>query len=537
MSTTGTTAVVRDDRAYDDFLGQVQARFAAVADRPLFTTDAAGLFEAYLDVIPADRQHYTCHACKRFIEGYGGLVTIDEGGRTRSAIWHDEGVPDFCRPVVACLSRIVGHAKVTGVFLSTTKVWGTPVTGPWNHLAVTPPPEALYRGVLLTASQAMAEKKEDYRTVCRYLGEFTLPQLEQVATLLESEALYRNEKVLGPAVWLRDLQRVRDGIRGPARDNVVWRAIATAPAGFCHPRASMIGTLLEDVAAGLDFAEVSRRFAAKMHPLQYQRPTAAPSAGNIAQAEAVVEKLGIARSLLRRFARLDEVEAIWTPAAAKPDGAPAGTGVFAHLTPKGAAATPPALVVPPITMTWDKFSRIVLPDAASIRYLVPPGYGPYAALVTAVDPDAPPILQWDRADRRNPVSWYLWMNGSPSSQWGLVAGDYTKVNAVTFKPARWGDRPDAHSHQGDGVLFVLDGARDQRGATAGAAIFPETLKAELHGVRATIEAYSRNATLEGLEQASACGVLLAKGNGTWNAVFRVTSKGGAQQDYRLDRWD
>lgn len=34
-----------------------------------------------------------------------------------------------------------------------------------------------------------------------------------------------------------------------------------------------------------------------MNPLQYQRPQAAPSAGNVAQAERIVEKLGIANSL------------------------------------------------------------------------------------------------------------------------------------------------------------------------------------------------------------------------------------------------
>lgn len=53
----------------------------------------------------------------------------------------------------------------------------------------------------------------------------------------------------------------------------------------------MIGTLLDDIASGMSFDSVSRRFAEKMHPLQYQRPQAAPSAGNIAQAEKIVEKL------------------------------------------------------------------------------------------------------------------------------------------------------------------------------------------------------------------------------------------------------
>ena len=76
----------------------------------------------------------------------------------------------------------------------------------------------------------------------------------------------------------------------------------------------MIGTLLEDLATGMDFATVSARFAAKMHPLKYLRPQAAPRAGNIADAEKIVAKLGIARSLERRFARIDEIETLWTDA-------------------------------------------------------------------------------------------------------------------------------------------------------------------------------------------------------------------------------
>jgi hypothetical protein len=70
----------------------------------------------------------------------------------------------------------------------------------------------------------------------------------------------------------------------------------------------MIGTLLEDIHVGLPFDDFKAKFAAKMHPLQYQRPQAAPKVGAIAQAEKLVEQLGIVRSLKRRFARLDDLD-------------------------------------------------------------------------------------------------------------------------------------------------------------------------------------------------------------------------------------
>lgn len=517
-----------DNHDYETFLARFNSRFlATVCTSPLFTTDAEGLFAAYLESFPegTERQHHNCSACRNFIERYARLVTIDESGKTAPALLAVED--DQYGAALAAMAKIVRKAKVTGVFLSSERVLGSPVTGPWRHLSVELPKSMLYSRVTLTANQAMAEKREDFININRALAEFTLPMLEQALTLLKTDSLYRSEKVIGPAQWLHDLHVARDAAHH--KGNVVWRAIATAPAGFCHPRASMIGTLLEDIAAGMDFAEVSRRFQSKMHPLQYQRPQAAPSAGAIAQAEKIVEQLGAAGSLARRFARLEEVEAIWKP---KQQQEVKREGVFGHLKAKG-APEPINMAVPPVTMTWDKFQRTVLPDADSIEFYARAARDNYAALVTAVNADAPPILQWDNLERRNPVSWYVWNGGSAPEQFGLQRGAACPVSAITLKPSMWGGSDDKFSHQGQAVLFILEGAKETR--QAGAALFPEILKSEFHGIRSVIESYSRSAEIEGIENATACGILLGKG-GNWEHLFRVTTKGRAV-DYRLDRWD
>jgi hypothetical protein len=523
---------VADD--YDAFLTHVAETFlgrCSDGTEPLFTTDAEGLWGLYLDSFtdPADRQHHTCHACRQFIERFGALVTIDSDGRTTPAVWAEDGTPEHFRPAVAAMAREVRRAKVTGVFLSGDKVWGTPKTGAWRHLAVRPPAGMLVRRATATAGQVMAEKREDYRTVVRALAEFTPAHLDTALTLLAADSLYRSEKVLGQAEWLHALHVARAAARGAGKTNVAWRAVATAPAGFCHPRSSMIGTLLEDIAAGKDYDAVARAFAAKMHPLAYQRPQAAPAVGAIAAAEKVVAQLGAAGSLARRFARVDEVQALWRPVPAKTE-LPQGGGVFGHLTPKGTTATP-AMRIPTQTMTWTKFEATVLPAADRIEILAP-HRGNYAALVTAVDPTAPPILQWDRDDARNPVSWYVWNGGSHASQWGLRGGRFYDVAAVTLKPSMWGA---GCEHQGKGVLFLIGDARETR--NAGAALFPEILKAEFHGVRSVIEAYSRRATIEGMDAPHAAGLMLAAGvPSSWDATVRVWSAGRAL-DYRLDRWD
>lgn len=523
-----------DDVEYNTFQVRVQARFLANvgAVTPLFTTDAKDMWTAYLDSYPPEqRQYYNCRACRQFIERFGTLVTIDDTGATASAVWNEEDAPGLYKPAVRAMEQLARRGSVTGVFLSAEPVWGSPGNGIWRHFAVRPPKGMVYDvHRFLTAGQAMAEKREDYRTVRQSLAEFSQPMVEQALTLLQTESLYRSEKVLGQAQWLRDLHVARAACKGRSQDNVTWKAVATAPAGFCHPRSSMIGTLLEDIAAGLDFVEVSGRFARKMHPLQYQRPQVAPSAGNIERAEKLVEKMGIAASLRRRFARLDEVDALWLPATPKDE--PKNGGVFSHLQPKSATPLIGGADMPPIIMTWDKFRRTVLPEALKIEFFVSNNRDNYVALVTAVDPDAPPILQWDREEQRNPVSLYCWHGGSHPEQWGLVGGQFHKVTAVTLKPSAWygGNYP----HQGVGVVFILYGAKESN-LNAGLALFPEMLKPELREIRSTIEAFSRNGKLEGAEEASACGIALGNG-GKWNARFRVHSA-TSTVEYKLDRWD
>jgi hypothetical protein len=105
------------------------------------------------------------------------------------------------------------------------------------------------------------------------------------------------------------------------------------------------------------------------------------------------------------------------------------------------------------------------------------------------------------------------------------------VEAIAFKPSMWNG---GNEHQGHGVLFVLAGARESK--MAGAALFPEILKAEFHGIRSVLEAYSRGASIEGMREPHAAGVMLTKGDKAWQATVRVWS-GGKSLDYCLDRWD
>jgi hypothetical protein len=529
-ATTAAPAVVPQGDNYDTFLHDLQARFGAelqAGENLLFTTDAEGLFDAYLATIPAEhRQYYTCSCCRHFVSHFGGLVTIDAQGNKTPLLWGDN-VTGIHREGVAAMARLVRRAKVTGVFLSSEAAWGQPEAGGFQHMHVTPTAALLFKRTVLTAGQKMAEKREDFGIVGRALAEFTPEHIQVALNVLRSDKLYSAEKVIGPAEFLAKLHADRHAAKGSeAKANILWRAVAAAPAGFCHPRSSMIGTLLEDIAAGMDFDTVARRFSDKMHPLRYQRPQAAPTSGNIAQAEKLFEQLGLAPALERRIARLEEVPKVWEPRQHQPQQQAVG-GVFGHLQPKGSAPAP-VMEIPAITMTLQKFVQTVATGAEQIEVQLGGDRYPFIAITTAANDDAPRLFQWD-----HPFAWYVWNGGSPASQYGLQPG-WAKVSGITRLPARWNDDGQRFKHHGDGVILLLDGAIETR--EAGAALFPNLLRSELHGVRATIEAHSRSAKMGGLSEGTAVGYDMRESGAGYPVILRVTA-GGQRQAYKIDRWD
>jgi len=432
-------------------------------------------------------------------------------------MWQGD-VPEMFRPSVEAMRRAIENAKVSGVFLSKEKLLGTPITGEWTHMHAILP--RAFQERLHTAHEVMAEKKADFILLKTSMNEYPIEALNQALLLLRADALYRSEKVLGVAEWFHELHSACQSQKnGKLRDGLIWRAVALAPPGYCHMKNTMIGTLLDDIVSGMSLEDVGRRFAAKMHPLQYQRPQAAPSEGSIKRAEEIVAKLGIERSLVRRFARLDEVQAVWRPIDCLPEQT---AGVFSHLVPKGKAEI--RTDAPQVTITWKKFAETVLPDAMSMELAVP-SRGNFMAMLTAEHMDAPPIIQWDSPDHRNPFSWYLYSGGSFASNWGISPG-WCKVAGICLRPSGW---QEGYDHQGNGAIFLLEGAKDAK-KNQGNALFPEILKADLREVRSVIEAYSKRAEIRGYEEASACGVMYE------GSVVRVISKLGTAT-YKIDRWD
>lgn len=521
------------DRDYEVLRTLMQERIDAISPgvTHLFVTDIGPRpYDTFLNALPPEmRQHHVCHTCRHFVERFGALVVVTDD-LLIPVMWPVLPANNVYQPAVEAMARLVRRAPIIGVHVSHESTWGIPITGDWTHFAVRPPARFITkRSRLETASQIAAKLAHEAETLTTGLREYGLELVQRAHMLLTTGQLYRSEKCIGTAAWLLDVHRQLANVRGAQRTNLIWRAAASAPVGFCHVKSTMIGTLLDDLAANLPFADVKRKFDAKMNPLQYQRPTAAPTLGNILQAEKIVDALGIRASLERRFAKLEDVEALWVPRASTREPEPTG-GVFDHLRPL--ASRQPSvrdLGTPPTLMTWSKFRRDILASAETIELLVPSVRAPFTAMVTAADPSAPPILQWDAPEQRNPMSMYVYHGGSLAHHWGLSPTTWCSVTAITNDPAHWYGRQSPNHAQR--VYLLLQGARDLR-HDHGGGFFPETLRSELHQIRATLEAHALRVKIAGLNEATACGLVF--GDKSPAILLRVVA-GGLRQEYRIDR--
>ena len=483
------------DRPYHSFLDATHARFQSVVG-PLFVAEVPDLWPIYLNAIPAEfRQAWTCNCCKDFIRRYGAIVTINEDGTLSSPIWNPEAeAPAELTAAVLILHERVTSARVAGVFASGESELGRHTAGGFRHLAVTLPSSLVFKSPVKLPHQHVAEKAEEFAMLSRGLNEFKVGTFSDAVRVLQADAVDRSEKFLSHAEWLLVLKNGQSP-NNRLHHNRRWLAVANAPQGWAHVRSSMIGTLLEDIESGLAFDEVKRRWTEKIHPLRYQRPQVAPAAGTIAQAEKLVEQLGLATAFKRRFCRLDEVEALWRPTPKAE--APATGGVFANVKAKNDAAQRQPLAIKAEPMTFRTFREKHLGSVRELELYVPCDRSDFVALTTAVDSAAPLLFKWN-----NPVSWYRYHFGSNAFDFSLAAGTWVKVLAICETPAAWGGAP---THYKD-VVFMLDGCRDTRSNCLG--LFPECIRGELHGVRSVIEAFSKEGKLEACDGQVAAGLAL-----------------------------
>ena len=84
------------------------------------------------------------------------------------------------------------------------------------------------------------------------------------------------------------------------------------------------------------------------------------------------------------------------------------------------------------------------------------------------------------------------------------------------------------------MFFLLEGCKDLSEGK-GRGFFTEMLKPELHEIRKTLEAYTKDTPIEDIDKASACGIGYSK-DSEWDLTLKVTSN-GSTRIVKIDRFD
>lgn len=509
---TGKT-FIEEPGSFEEFTRSVKERFDAFSsENVVFKTDVGDLFEVYIDSLPEEaRRYYNCNACKHFLRLYGGLVVIINDRTHPLMFGNISGENDFFCKTHNVLYDAVEKARVVSPFYAKSTFWEARHDGEWNHLGVIAPRKFTHHSRVETASQKMASKVEDFRILSRSAADFSVDTVSIAISVLESFSVDRiDEKFLPVAKKFYQLVLGLSSTKNRVKkDNIKWLYVGTNNPGDCHIRSGVIGTLLEDIECG-DFSldQIKDRFEDKTDCTNYMRPTTLKT-GNVDVANDIIKKLGMENSFKRSFATLDEVETMWVTKL-NIDTKKEGSGLFDSLKEKKHKKLESSKQK---DITYRKFASDILPEAERIK--ISCSHGNFCAITSATDTDAPLLYRYG-----NCLSNYVYRGGSNASRWNTEPG-FRNVTAITKMPD--GKR--------NAALFVIENCKDT--SPEGLAIFPELLIHELHKIRHTVEAFSREGNLSGFDEASACGLLM-EGN---NPVVIKVEKNNVVSTYRIDRFE
>jgi len=251
----------------------------------------------------------------------------------------------------------------------------------------------------------MGKRRTSFDVFKRLLDEVSIDTIDTILELIAQKSLYRGEE------WERPLELVRvamseymayscpviapDAVRDgwQAHNHFVWSCVLASDA-LLHIRNSSIGTLILNIEDGMALDDAVKKYEVVVAPSNYKRPNAIFTKSMVARAQKDVEELGLAESLPRRFAHLDDIT-INDILFANRDVKEAMEGdVFADLANETQSAPKDFSKVE--TVTAQDFVLKVLPTAETVEVLLENRHaGNMVSLIGPQNPDAAPLFKWN----------------------------------------------------------------------------------------------------------------------------------------------
>lgn len=403
-----------------DFLkwkGAIQKKLTLMTKHEMFRSNANKdlMVDTYLKSFPEgtnpvyrENTEHDCTCCKQFIRASGDALAIIDGKLV--SIW-DVKIGGHYQVVTDAMSKFVKSNGIHDLFLSPEAKLGTDsnrefdennkVVNTWDHFYFKLPVKFVNNKTApgKTLDSVLGDKRETKNVFKRGMTEISKEAMETTLELIDG-GLYRGaefksnvQKFLKEKI-LFDKQR-----SNIAKERFCWLR-SSELGGFARLRNSAIGTLMVDLANGVEIDKAIHSFGTKLDPLNYKRSKAPVTATMVAKAEETVNKLGILEALPRRFAVARDVtvnNVIFADRSVKPKMKGASS-IFEEMKQEAPAKAQTKNVE---EVSIDNFLTKVIPEANGIEVLFEnEKANNLMSLIAPVDAEAPSILEWD-----NNFSW------------------------------------------------------------------------------------------------------------------------------------
>lgn len=309
---------------FEEFNQRLSAHVAEMLQDQQFVfvmdVDPDVLWEIYLESFPAGtnlvyrkRREYDCSCCRHFIKRFGAMVAIINN--EIATIWDFDAKSTMFQPVIDALNVLVKGAKIRDVLVTKDALFGTELSHEmreggevhtWHHFWYELP-ERFVDTSPKSVSEVAAQYRDSRNVLKRSLDELSPDAVDTVLDLIAEKQLYRGQEWLSPLTKFSAMQANYAELDEHQRENYCWaQAVEIGPA-ISRIRNHSIGQLLIDITDGMDILDAVHRYEHIVAPSNYKRPKEIYTSRMVEQAEKTVTELGLAESLPRRFAVIDDL--------------------------------------------------------------------------------------------------------------------------------------------------------------------------------------------------------------------------------------
>lgn len=292
------------------FSNAVHKQYELMVEHELYVVDTLDIFESYLSFFPEgtnvlfrERTEHDCNCCKNFIRRLGNLVCIVNDQII--TVWDDyESLPYPYNIVSEKMAALVKQVPIRDIFRSKERMYGSNPNVDthddlmWHHFVG----KVHTKHFTTEPGTAMGEFRAKRDVFKRGLEEITLSDMETVNDMIDAGSIYRSqehqEKLKAFMVLKREYEASGD------RELFIW---ANANRRGATIRNSVMGTLLTDLAEGMDIEDAVKAFESKVAPQNYKRSSAIISPKMIEDAVKTLKDLGLEGAVHRRLATLKDV--------------------------------------------------------------------------------------------------------------------------------------------------------------------------------------------------------------------------------------